>query len=100
MAINRPLGDKMFNNNSEQLRDLHGKAMNALNLLLHKNDGNADMEVLVKMLLTVWGRFEHDVSIREMMENGEILMNNEIINTELDDYTDIEDCISNIMKVV
>ncbi len=90
----------MFNNNSEYLRDLHGKAMNALSLLLHKNDGNADMEILVRMLLIVWGRFEHNVSIREMMENGEICMNNEIIKAELDDYTDIEECISNIMKVV
>ena len=84
-----------YKTNSEYLSALQNEVMPLLSQLLARSAEDPGIMALVKLLLTVWGTHQYAVSIDEMMETEGGQNDVEI---ELNDYSGIEECISELKK--
>lgn len=91
----RSLEMSKHKSNFEYLCALQNELMPLLSQLLARSPEDPGILALVKLLLTVWGRHQHAVSIDEMMETEGGQNDVEI---ELNDYSDFEECISELKK--
>ncbi len=84
-----------YRTNSEYLNALLNELMPSLSRLLTKSSNDPGITALVKLFLSVWSRHQNAVGMDEMMETE--AGQNEI-EIELNDYSDFDECISDLKK--